>query len=159
MYMCPARDIYKYLYGLGPGKRRSCDFETHPCDVYNSDISKQTFDLPIVTKLINSYGCIIVSFCQCSYGLRLPGSQSHEFCRKRISILTNIPVLSSLAKGCPGISAHHHHHIVAWGSTRVKGRSLSLAKAAGAYPTALCAAWAKLIKSFLVDKAQVRSGW
>ena len=86
----------------------------------------------------------LFNFCQCAYGLVLPGAQQHHYCRKNTSILSNLPELVILQLSCPGISATHVHD-VAWGSRKLDGRTVSLARSAGAYPPNLCMAWAQAV--------------
>ena len=63
----------------------------------------------------------------------------------RIAILTNLVGLCTLKLSCPGFS-HTHRHESAWGSRVVQGKSVSLARAAGAYPEGLCKVWAHKVK-------------
>ena len=85
------------------------------------------------------------NFCQCYYGLQLPGADEQVFFQKRISVLTNLEDLCTLKQSCPGFS-HTHRHESAWGSHVVQGKSVSLARVAGAYPVGLCKTWAQKVK-------------
>ena len=97
-----------------------------------------------IARLFELSNARLVSFDQCAYGLQLPGSRSHEFCKKATSILTNVEALDSLERRCPGRSPHHVHQY-AQGSIKVNGKSASASAAAGAYPPKLCAAWAQAV--------------
>ena len=76
-------------------------------------------------------------FDQCAYGLQLPGSASHVFCKKRTAILANFSSISVLNRTCCGVQPTTHEHEHAWGSRSVGGVSVKLATAAGAYPQLL----------------------
>ena len=84
-------------------------------------------------------------FCQCAYGLQLPGAKKHVYCQKNTCLLTNMESLRVIAAKCPGLSRWHSHE-VAWGSKMVNGKSVRLAAAAGKYPHALCEKWAQAVK-------------
>ena len=86
----------------------------------------------------------LVNFSQCAYGLILPGARAQHYCRKNTSILTNLSELVILQLSCPGVSATHIHD-VAWGSRKLEGGTVSLARSAGAYPPELCKAWAQAV--------------
>jgi len=89
-----------------------------------------------------------VVFCQCAYGLQLPGCEPHCFCMKRTRIWSSFDV-SQLERPCPGKTPTHLHEY-AQGSRRVNGKTVKLAAAAGAYPLGLCNAIAVLVRNRLV---------
>ena len=96
---------------------------------------------------------------QCAYGLRPPGFPDFCFCQKDTLVVSNIPDIVTLGKNCPGLSSGHQH-VWAWGSTKVGSKTVSLAKSAGHYPEALCAAWAQIIRSqFQSDCPHSFKGW
>ena len=76
-------------------------------------------------------------FDQCAYGLLLPGSASHIFCKKRTAILANFSSIAVLNRTCRGVQPTTHEHEHAWGSRSVGGVNVKLATAAGAYPQQL----------------------
>ena len=89
-----------------------------------------------------------VALHQCMFGLRPPDhylqKSKHKTdmrTRKATKIVTNLPALAALSRRCDG----KHSHVAAWGSVRYRGVSTSRARAAGAYPRSLCAAWAQLV--------------
>ena len=88
---------------------------------------------------------------QCAYGLRLPGSPPNEFCLKTIAFMANFPRILQCSLRCPGKSSRHKHK-TAWGTAVVNGRHIKLAAAAGAYPTALCAAVADVVAAELIER-------
>ena len=94
-------------------------------------------------KLQQSLGdrFIVTDFDQCQYGLQLPGSKSHEFCRKSTRIVGNFVELSAICLKCSG-KTPRHQHIHAIGSVSVDGKRISRAGAAGRYPKGLCLALA-----------------
>ena len=104
-----------------------------------------------VQDLARATGCVDVFFEQCAYGLRLPGSLPHQFCRKRTKVLGSLPDLVRLERRCPGLSEAHRHEM-AWGSRRVAGARVQLATAAGAYPPGLCRAWAEAVKAGVKER-------
>ena len=94
-----------------------------------------------------------VDFDQCCYGLRLVGCETKKFgpfIKKPTRLLTNVPALKKMSMLCKG--DHQHHSCM--GSVRVNGKSVSVAKAAGAYPPALCKRWSGL----LLEAAQGSGG-
>ena len=99
-------------------------------------------------KLKKSCDVHVVDFCQCAYGLRLPGAPRGVFCRKCTRVASNDPRIVSLARRCPGVSASHRHEH-AWGSRKVRGTTIKLAAAAGAYPEELCNTLARFVMSCL----------
>ena len=95
-----------------------------------------------VARLSTIAQCWQFKFCQCYYGLQLPGADKHVFCQERIAILTNLENFCTLKQSCPGFSPTHRHES-AWDSRVVQGKSESRASAAGAYPVSLCQIWAQ----------------
>ena len=93
-------------------------------------------------KQVGEAACV-VHFCQCAYGLKLPGSTKNQYCKKRTTVLSTLRQLNHLERGCPGVSPGHAHD-VAWGSVSIGGRTYSKAAAAGRYPDELCELWSEL---------------
>jgi len=91
------------------------------------------FRHPRILAALEGHFHMFVTLDQCQYGLKLPGCKSNEFCRKRTTILTNIPELRDLAKLCPGTSASHKH-VHAWGSAKVGNKLMRMSTAAAHYP-------------------------
>jgi len=81
-------------------------------------------------------------FDQCQYGLQPPAAGRGEFVKKATKIVANFPV-GQLSVKCSNTG---HVHVHAKGRRRVwiegSCTSVSLARAAGAYPPALCRALA-----------------
>ena len=76
--------------------------------------------------------------------------QGHAFgARSRVNdrqaVLANFKEIGRLEAKCPGRSAYHKHEH-AGGGRKVDGRNISLARAAGAYPVALCDSLACIIR-------------
>ena len=90
-----------------------------------------------------------VRFDQCAYGLRPPPAVGFPSSRiKKGTILkTNMIELSSLARACQ----NDHKHFRCIGSVKTKSGWISVAKAAGAYPSALCDAWAGLVQTAAIS--------
>ena len=99
------------------------------------------WDLPEMVALAEDH--LVVQLDQCQFGLRAPSDalQPGELIKKGTKILTNAPGLQLLSNKCDG----KHTHCRCLGSTRVNGKSLSIAKFAGRYPLALCNAWATAV--------------
>ena len=101
-----------------------------------------------IERLLEVKDASLVSFDQCAYGLRLPGTAQSQFCKKATSILSNIPAMTCLSRKCPGLGLGHEH-VHAQGSVRVNGKSIRASTAAGVYPDQLCKAWAQAVHSAL----------
>ncbi len=89
-------------------------------------------------RAIRSFSNVTEVSCdQCMFKLRppewTPDSLDYRI-RKRTRLLGTVKGLESLARSCDG----EHIHVEAWGHVRVNGKRISRAKAAGAYPPALC---------------------
>ena len=108
-----------------------------------------------ISSLRSKVTCYFANFDQCAYGLRLPGSAKHVYCKKSTRILSNYPYISQLDRRCPG-KCEAHQHEWAWGSVAVKGKSVKLAAQAGHYPTSLCKAWAKVVHEAWVGRSSGR---
>ena len=65
--------------------------------------------------------------CQCAYQLQLPGADRHLFCKKETLIYASYPEITSLSLMCPGKGPLHRHQIC-WGSAKVNGKTISLAR-------------------------------
>ena len=94
-----------------------------------------------------------VRFDQCRYGLVPPHLtlEDKQLIRKRTRLRTNMSSLSDLEGFCTG----GHDHFVCLGSVRVGERRVSVARAAGRYPAALCHAWARCVARQLRADARV----
>jgi hypothetical protein len=99
--------------------------------------SSYIFSFGAMLPIRSRHDVFLYSFDQCRFGMQLPGAESHTFCRKRTSILTNIPCLRVLEGFCEGISSRHQHE-ACWGTRKVGGKNVNLCAAAGLYPTKLC---------------------
>jgi len=65
-------------------------------------------------------GVQLTTLDQCAYGLHLPGTPQHFFCKKTTSVLSNVEGISKVCARCPGRSlVHQHHH--AQGTLKVDG--------------------------------------
>ena len=95
----------------------------------------------VLTSIVS---CWLCRFEQCAYGLVLPAAPPDHYCRKSTGLLGNFKGVLSCGRSCPGLSATHKHQ-TAWGTVSVNGHSVSLAKAAGRYPVALCTAIADCV--------------
>ena len=94
-------------------------------------------------------GVHLTTLDQCAYGLQLPGTPPNFFCKKTTTLLSNVSAVSNVCLRCPGKSpVHQHHH--AQGCLKVDGKSVRASVLAGAYPVALCDAWAQAIKSIIL---------
>ena len=87
-----------------------------------------------------------VDLDQCMYGLSPPHvkKDSNVRIKKSTRLRTNVEGLKVLRKTCDRCSDPHSHY-QCLGSVKVNGRSVSVAKSAGAYPPRLCAAWAAAV--------------
>ena len=86
---------------------------------------------------------ISVVFDQCMYGLTFPDAPAGSYCRKTSRILSNLAELEQLQVRCDG----SHEHIHAIGGYKDESGWHKRAKAAGAYPSSLCAKWAKICRA------------
>ena len=103
------------------------------------------FDFKAIHDLASLTPCYMVKFCQCACGLRFHGGAKNEYCRKNTYVFTNMKELRNLERGCPGVSdTHVHSH--AWGSMKIKGKSVNRASLAGRYPEGLCSEWARQVR-------------
>ena len=65
-----------------------------------------------------------VVLAQCAYGLQLPGSEPHMYCRKLIRFSATYPQIALASRSCPGVSkTHQHEH--ARGSRRVNWKTIT----------------------------------
>ena len=107
------------------------------------------FDLASVQHLAEITNGYYVVFDQCMYGLKFSDCLKHEFCKKRIAVLSNCRELTGLERYCCGISpTHQHKH--AWGSIRTDDGWIKRTVEAGNYPLELCHTWASLIAAALL---------
>ena len=87
-----------------------------------------------------------VVFDQCMFGLCFCDDLEGKWTvKKRTRLLTNSSRLGDLSRLCDGSHVHH----TCLGKVRLKGHSYDLARLAGAYPAALCAAWARSLRDEL----------
>ena len=106
---------------------------------------------PLV-KLAKSCEVFVVKFHQCAFGLTLPGHAPNTFCQKFTAFASNYRGIMLLERRCPGLGLQHRHEH-AWGSLVVDGVSISLAKAAGAYPEGVVQAVANVVVDFVRGRA------
>ena len=98
--------------------------------------SSRLFGFPPVASVVSSSSVFSVDFAMCMYGTPY---------QKKTKIITNCPALSRLARKC----CHVRHATVLEGRVRspIAGDYVCRTALAGAYPLALCAEWAELLKS------------
>ena len=97
------------------------------------------------SRLRDVVNIFLIPLDQCAFGHQLPKASQFAFCMKATGLAANFPEIKEMSIRCPGLSAFHPHD-VAWGSRKVSGTCLSLAKAAGRYPRKLCAALARVMR-------------
>ena len=95
------------------------------------------FDFKAVYDLASLTPSYMIKFCQCAHGLRFPDGAKNQHCRKNAYVFTNKKELRNLERGCPGVS-DTHVHVHAWGSMKIKGKSVNRASLAGLYPEDSC---------------------
>jgi hypothetical protein len=96
-----------------------------------------------IVEIIERPTTISVVFDQCMYGLTFPDAPVGSYCRKSSRVISNLAELEKLHVRCDGT----HDHIHAIGSFKDKFGWHRRTKAAGAYPPALCAKWARICKA------------
>ena len=98
------------------------------------------FEVPAVKRLTFKKDVSCVSFDQCMFGLKIPGSDL--LVKKFTKIIGNVN-LSSLAIKCD----KSHNHIAAIGSIKTPEGWRRRTSLAGAYPAALCTALERAVRS------------
>ena len=106
------------------------------------------WDYQPMQDLLSDPSCFDVFFHQCMWGLQPPAPKKNEFLKKATKLRTNLSTLTSLARVCDG----NHEHCWVLGSRVEHGVRISVAKAAGAYPADLCAAWARATERCLLAR-------
>ena len=109
--------------------------------------SSLLWDMPEVSNLLQVGK--IVSFDQCGYGLRV--AEQFDLIKRPTSVLSNVPGLEALQRSCD----RSHSHMTCWGSAKLCGSTLPVAKLAGLYPPQLCSAWASIVVGALGSTCSV----
>ena len=118
---------------------------------FSVEHAKQSFilDTPEAQYLISLPGIYMVYIDQCMYDLLAPDNDGdiNKRIKKPTYILINVLSLSQLSVCCD----RNHTHTVCIGSVRVEGRAVRRSKAASAYPSKLCKAWAGQLRRHFVE--------
>ena len=113
------------------------------------------FDSHNMIRLYQHTSVFVADLDQCAYGLALPGGPAHTFCKKSTRIVANFGDIRTVARICPGLSCtHKHEHAIGTRRVIVDGKAvtMSMAKAAGRYPSSLCHAIAVAVRAALVSQ-------
>ena len=102
------------------------------------------WESPFFLQLAMDWVIYMCVFDQCCYGLRCEADPPCVFMKKGTIIAATCPSIMSLHRLCPGISSEHQH-VVVYDYVVVNGRSCLRSALAGAYPPALCSAYAAAI--------------
>ena len=103
--------------------------------------SSYLFRLPPVRRIIERTSTTSVVLDQCMYGLAFPDRKKDERCKKQTRIISNLALLSSLARKCD----LRHRHVHAFDGVKIDGHWVKRSALAARYPSRLCDAWSKAV--------------
>ena len=111
--------------------------------------SSYAWKMPEYIKLRNDTGSQEVRLDQCCFNLLIPnGAGKLELAKKPTVFAGTLPYLDRLHRKC----ARNHQHVAVMGGVKHEGKWTRRSTLAGAYPQALCNAYAKIISRMFDER-------